>query len=187
MALSANRLVCPAISLISFDHVADPLSSLGQRVDLVVGLLGLGSTATRATVVDLLTCRLISAIDADNCSVAAATVSHILVEASCGGRGHRRRSAAGLLRVGGHQLCRRAQFGGSGGHGAERVGDRLVERPDQPLDSRLALFFSGLIGLLLGCEMIRLDHVLLEDFDGARHVADLVRQRSEPSNSTARW
>ena len=90
------------------------------------------------------------------------------------GRGHDRRFATGLFGRRGHQLCRRSQFGGGGGHGAERVGDRLVERPDETLDRRLTLFFPGLIRLLLGCESVCLDHVLFEYFDGARHVADLV-------------
>ena len=81
VALSASRLVWLAMSLISFT-TSPILSAASARLRTCPFVRSASAAALLAMSADWPTCRLISAIDPDSCSVAAATVCTLLVASS---------------------------------------------------------------------------------------------------------
>ena len=178
VALSASRLVCSAIAVISF--TTSPMRPAACDSSLMRPSVCCACfTASLAIRLELL-------------HLAADLVDrrgHLL-----GRRGDRLHVCRRLLGRGrdragellrhfgglGQRAGGRLQFGRGRRDGLDDAADRGLEIVGELVHVRLALLGGALLrGLGLGLERARLDHVVLEHLHGRRHAADLVAPRRE--------
>ena len=173
VALSASRLVCSAIAVMSF--TTSPMRPAACDSSLMrASVFFACCTASPAMRADSWTWRLISVTDEVISSAAEAT-DWTLVEASSEAAATEAGQLLGHFRGAGQRAGGGLELARGGRNRVDDAADRALELVGELSMSALRCATAALLALLpLGFHRLDLDQLLLEGFRGARIVADLV-------------